>query len=91
MNLFGKEPTVIVGIIMTLLSLAVSFGLKLSGVQLDLISSTLTSLIPLISSFLIRTQVTPTAVAKVQIQEAIDSPKGGVTVAQVIKEVDKKL
>jgi hypothetical protein len=91
-----KEPAVIINGLFALaqqvLPLMVVVGLlslpdtKLAG---------WVSIIGLISAFvstaLIRQNVVPTEKANAQIQTAIDTPKGGATVEQVIAETDKRI
>lgn len=83
-TIFGKEPAVIIGAIMAGIALAVGFGLKISGQQIDLIKTFLEAALPLIAGLLIRTQVVPTQVANQQISAAIAAPPT-TTVEQIIK------
>lgn len=71
-----KEPAAIIGVIMAALALAIGFGLKVSGQQVDLIQTFLTAAIPVVGSLIIRSQVVPVAKANEQIQVGINSPKG---------------
>lgn len=88
MSLFSKEPAILIGAIMSALALAVSFGLKISGEQINLINSFLIAAMPLISGLVIRSQVVPTGKADAQIRTAVRMPEG-TSVGAVIAKTER--
>lgn len=83
--MFGREPAVILSFIGAALALAIGFGLKVSGEQVNLIMVFAAAGITLATGIVTRSQVVPTEKANAQIQTAISMPSNA-TVSDVIKE-----
>lgn len=81
--MFGKEPAVILGFLGAALALAIGFGLRVSGEQVNLIMVFAAAAITLLTGVVTRSQVVPTERANDQIQVGINSPPD-TTVAEVI-------
>lgn len=91
MKIFGREPAFWIGLVMSLVTLAISLGVQLSTEQVDsikVIVTALFSLVPLITGLTIRTQVVEVDKAKAQIQIGINSPTG-TRVEEVIKKEER--
>jgi hypothetical protein len=91
----NKEPTIIIGALLTIINAAVPLAQIFGFIHWtsDQIAAfvAFTGVISTVAGTLfIRSQVVPTAKANEQIQEGIDSPKGSVSVADVIKKVEEK-
>lgn len=82
--MFGREPAVILGFIGAALALAIGFGLRVSGEQVNLIMVFAAAGIALATGVVTRSQVVPTETANAQIQTAISMPSTA-TVTEVIK------
>lgn len=68
--LFNREPAVILGFVGALVALAVGFGLRVSGQQINLIMVFAAAGITLFTGVVTRSQVVPTVVADKQIEVA---------------------
>lgn len=87
--MWAREPAILIGAIMSLIALAVSFGLKISGEQINLINTFLIAATPLIGGIAIRSQVVPTEKANSQIMTAVKmSPES--KLHQVIAKNEKE-
>lgn len=86
--MFGKEPALILGFISAALVLAVGFGLKISGEQINNIMLFASAAIALFGGVAIRQQVIPTEKANSQIETAIRMPNTA-TVEQVIAKEER--
>lgn len=82
--MFGREPAVILGFIGAALALAIGFGLKVSGEQVNLIMVFAAAGITLLTGVVTRSQVVPTEKANAQIETAISMPSNS-TVKEVIQ------
>lgn len=74
---------------MSAIALAVSFGLKISGEQINLINTFLIAATPLIGGIAIRSQVVPTEKSNSQIRTAIKMGRDS-TVKEVITKNEKE-
>lgn len=83
--MFGREPAVILGFIGAALALAIGFGLKISGEQVNLIMVFSAAAISVATGVATRSQVVPTEKANAQIQTAISMPSTS-TVTEVIRK-----
>lgn len=83
--IFPKNPALYLGLIGAALSLAVSFGLKVSGEQVTLIMAFASALITLLVGVAIRTQVYP----RESVQLALDQ-KSGTSVDEFDKQLASK-
>lgn len=83
--MFGREPAMILSFIGAALALAIGFGLKVSGEQVNLIMVFAGAAIPLLTGVATRSQVVPTEKANAQIELAIAGPSTA-TVSEVIKK-----
>lgn len=72
--MFGREPAVILGFIGAALALAIGFGLRVSGEQVNLIMVFAAAAITLLTGVVTRSQVVPTEKANAQIETAIRMP-----------------
>lgn len=88
--MFGREPARILAVIGAGLALAVGFGLKISGQQVNLIMVFSAALITLLAGEATRSQVVPTQVADKQIEIAKASPVDRPT-QQIIDEAKESL
>lgn len=70
------------------LALAIGFGLKVSGEQVNLIMVFAGAAIPLLTGVATRSQVVPTEKANAQIETATRMPEG-TSVAEVIAKTDR--
>lgn len=66
-----REPARILAVVGAALALAIGFGLKLSGEQVNLIMVFAAAVIPLLVGETTRTQVVPVEVANTQIRTAV--------------------
>lgn len=87
--MFGKEPALILGFISAALILAVGFGLKVSGEQINNIMLFAGAVIALFGGAVIRQQVIPTEKANAQIETAIRMPPDS-TLKQVIAKQERE-
>ena len=87
--MFGREPALILGFISAALIVAVGFGLRVSGEQINNIMVFAGAAIALFGGIATRSQVVPTEKANAQIQTGIDSPPN-TTVQQVIDKTEAK-
>lgn len=87
--MFGKEPALILGFISAALILAVGFGLRVSGEQINNIMLFAGAAIALFGGIATRSQVVPTEKANSQIETAIRMPTG-TTVDQVIAKQERE-
>lgn len=87
--MLGKEPALILGFISAALILAVGFGLKVSGEQINNIMLFAGAAIALFGGVITRAQVVPTEKANAQIETAIRMPPTA-TVDQVIARQEKE-
>lgn len=87
--MFGKEPALILGFISAGLILAVGFGLKISGEQINNIMLFAGAAIALFGGVATRSQVIPTEKANTQIATAIRMPSD-TTVREVIAKVERE-
>lgn len=87
--MFGREPARILAVLGAALALAIGFGLKISGEQVNLIMVFTAALIPLLAGEATRSQVVPTDKANAQIETAIGMPQDS-TVEQVIAKEEKE-
>lgn len=85
--MFGREPAVILSFIGAALALAIGFGLKVSGEQVNLIMVFAAAGITLATGIVTRSQVVPTEKANAQIQTGINSPSN-TTVEEVIAQTE---
>jgi hypothetical protein len=88
--MFKRNPARILGVIAAALALAVGFGLKISGEQVDLIMILAAAVIPLMAGEATRSQVVSIAVADKQIEIAKASDISRPT-EQIIKEAKESL
>lgn len=86
--MFGREPALILSFLGAALALAIGFGLKVSGEQVNLIMVFAAAAIPLVTGVVTRQQVVPTETANAQIQTAIRMPADA-TVQQVIDKQER--
>lgn len=82
--MFGREPALILGFISAALILAVGFGLRISGEQINNIMLFAGAAIALFGGVVTRSQVVPTEKANAQIETAIAMPST-TTVSEVIR------
>lgn len=87
--MFGKEPAVVFGGIATLIGLVIPALIIFEIIhwddkQIAAIMGIVSFSANFLAVLLTRSQVVPTQVANTQIQTAIDSPAGSLTVPQVI-------
>lgn len=87
--MFGKEPALILGFISAGLILAVGFGLRISGEQVNNIMLFAGAAIALFGGVATRSQVIPTEKANAQIETAISMPSNS-TLKQVIARQEKE-
>lgn len=87
--MFGKEPALILGFISAGIILAVGFGLKVSGEQINNIMLFAAATIALFGGVATRSQVIPTEKANAQILTATRMPEG-TTVQQVIAKQERE-
>lgn len=87
--MFGREPALILGFLGAALALAIGFGLKVSGEQVNLIMVFAAAGITLATGVVTRQQVIPTEKANAQIETAIRMPNTA-TLQQVIDKQEKE-
>lgn len=87
--MFGREPALILGFIGAAIALAVGFGLKVSGEQINLIMVFAAAAITLFTGIATRSQVVPTEKANAQIATAVKMPTG-TTVEEVIAKEERE-
>lgn len=88
--MFGREPAVILGFIGAAIALAVGFGLRISGEQVNLIMVFAAAAIALATGGAIRSQVVPTEKANAQINTAIKMPKDSTLKQVIAKEASQE-
>lgn len=84
--MFGKEPALILGFISAGIILAVGFGLKVSGEQINNIMLFAAASIALFGGVATRSQVIPTDKANSQIATAIRMPSSATVQDVIAKE-----
>lgn len=83
--LFTRNPAIWISLIGAALAMAVGFGLKVTGVQIELIMTFMGLFIPIVIGIVTRSQVYPVE----SVQTALDA-KPGTSIAQLDKIIEKQ-